>query len=185
MSKWSEETCAVCGEGRAHERSRSLPKVLLGHTVRYPRREFVCSACSETYTDREQGEANERAERAAIRRALAVIGPKEILIARQFANATQREMEKLLGLGRNTLARWETGQRPIPDYIKATFRLIGLNPLAADLLAERPTEAQTESAEVIDFALYLSSRYMRGGITPRSDAVYIEREVAIGDAIGT
>lgn len=43
-------------------------------------------------------------------------------------------MEGVLGLGRNTLARWETGQRPIPEYVKATFRLIALNPLAADVL---------------------------------------------------
>jgi DNA-binding transcriptional regulator YiaG len=170
MNKARVEVCAVCGQGTARELETDLSKVLLGHTVRYARREFVCATCHDSYTDDEQGEANERAERLAIRRGLEVIGPKEIRIARKFANATQSQMEAALGFGRNTLARWETGQRPIPEYVKATFRLIALNPLAADLLRDvggasklaRTRTAAAEGAEIIalDFpSAYKSNRF--------------------------
>jgi DNA-binding transcriptional regulator YiaG len=162
MSKVKAETCAVCGQGTARAVAHVLRKVLLGHVAEYSRREFVCDTCNDSYTDNEQGEANARAERLAIRRALAVVGPKEIRIARRLANATQAQMEEILGLGRNTLARWETGQRPVPKYIKATFRLIALNPLAADLLRSGAGHSQTTEteegrpmAEVIDLAQFL------------------------------
>src|SRR5580704_11950609 len=110
MSKGSSETCAVCGEGTAREVRRTLRKTLLGHEATYARREFACDKCGEAYTDSVQGDANDAAERGAIRRALAHIGPEEMRLARKFADVTQVQMEHALGLGRKTIARWETGK---------------------------------------------------------------------------
>jgi len=162
MSKVKSEACAVCGKGTTTEVRRHLRKTLLGHEATYARREFVCDTCDETYTDSEQSGANEMAERSAIRRALAHVGPEELRLARRFADMTQVQMEKALGLGRNTLARWETGQRRIPEYIKATYRLISLNPLAANLLNVEGVGVSSDEpsvATVANFNVYFQRRF--------------------------
>ena len=109
----------------------------LGHSASYERREFACAACGETYTNDAQGNANDRAEQQAVCQTLSVIGADELRFLRELVGLTQNELENALGLGRNTVARWETAQREIPPYIRSLVRLVALNPTALYLLKEQ------------------------------------------------
>lgn len=130
-------TCVICGKDKARKVSSTRTVHLLGRTESFERRNFECGACGETYTDDEQGSANERAERVATCRALRQIGGAEMKELRDLVHVTQTELENALGLGRNTVARWETGARPLPPYIKSMIRLLALNPTALMVLKEQ------------------------------------------------
>lgn len=129
--------CAICGSASAKEVKATRSVTLLGRTESFVRREFACAACGETYTDDEQGTANEREERRATQAALREIGPDEIRALRSLIDITQSELEAALGVGQKTVARWETKGRPIPNYIKTAIRLLALNPSAAVLLRDQ------------------------------------------------
>ncbi len=143
------ETCAVCGVGQAKESGRNVPFALLQKSGHYVVREFRCETCGESYVHEDQAHANEQAERLAKRRALKHIGPSQLKAARELARATQSEMETALGLGRNVLARWETGQRAIPPYIQTIVRLVALNPSAIHTLREGLGGVETSEERVI------------------------------------
>lgn len=132
-------TCAVCGKKTAKEEAVHRTVHLLGRKESYDVRAFNCSACGESFMNDEQVTANEREERRATTRALAEIGGAELRFVRELADITQPEFENALGLGRNTVARWETGARDVPPYIKTMVRLLALNPTALILLREQET----------------------------------------------
>lgn len=139
-------TCVICGEPTARETHSRRTVHLLGRSMHYRRREFACASCDETFTSDEQGAANERAERIATTRALRDVAGPELKALRELVHVTQAELENVLGLGRNTVARWETEQRPVPAYIKTMIRLLALNPRALLLLREQETTVEEESA---------------------------------------
>jgi putative zinc finger/helix-turn-helix YgiT family protein len=126
-NKSKSEKCAVCALGTAHEEKTTRRKRLLGHNVTFQRVEYVCDRCKQAYTNEMQGVANNQAERAANQRALHHIGAHELKAMRKNAGTTQAELESVLGLGKNTVARWETGQRAIPPYIQAAIRLFAIS----------------------------------------------------------
>ncbi len=130
-------TCGICGKASAREVSTRRAVHLLGHEATYPYREFKCKSCGESFTNDEQGEHNERAERRATTRTLREVGGAELKFVRDLMSVTQPQLENALGLGRNTVARWETGQRPVPPYIKTIIRLLALNPSALYFLHDQ------------------------------------------------
>ncbi len=134
-------TCIVCGKKAAKEVVSKHTVFQLGHEESYERREYECKACHETFTNDEQGASNEAAERRATARALATIGADELKLLRELAGLTQVELENVIGLGRNTIARWETGGRQLPAYIKTMVRLLALNPEALMLLRDQDLPA--------------------------------------------
>lgn len=129
------EPCSVCGRGTATERAKRVELQPLGRRVRFTRREWVCARCDEAYLDDAQIAANQAAELEAKASALRDIGGADLRFVRELAGATQGDLEAMLGLGRNTVARWETGQRPMPGYIAAFVRVLGLHPTALGELA--------------------------------------------------
>ena len=130
------EPCAVCGEGTARERVQSVEIQPLGRLVRFKRREWFCQKCKTPYVDTRQGEANDAEELRAKTTALATVGGSDLRFLReQIAHASQPTFERLLGLGTNTVARWETGQRELPAYIASLIRLLALHPAALRDLA--------------------------------------------------
>jgi hypothetical protein len=44
-------------------------------------------------------------------------------------------MEEIFQLGKKTIARWESGGRPLPDYIATLVRIIAMNPISLQQLA--------------------------------------------------
>lgn len=139
-------TCVICGSESAREVAERRSVHLLGHVATFARREYKCTACGESFTTDDQGEGNERAERLATARALKDIeGAAELKRLRDLMHLTQPELENALGLGRNTVARWETGQRPVPAYIKTIIRLVAVNPTALALLKDQDLSDESAS----------------------------------------
>jgi len=140
-------TCAICGETSARKISSVSMLRLLGHDESFKRSEFKCKSCGEAYTTDEQASDNDREERSATVRALAVIGAAELRALRELTRVTQAELENALGLGKSTVARWETGGRVLPAYIKNMVRLLAVNPAALHLLREQelPESERVES----------------------------------------
>lgn len=129
--------CVICGAKGAKEVTSKRVVHLLDRAESYAHRSFACASCGESFTNDEQGLLNEAAQRKATARALAEIGASEMKLLRELTGVTQSELENALGLGRNTVARWETGQRPLPSYIKNMLRLLALNPSALLLLRDQ------------------------------------------------
>lgn len=141
-------TCVICGKETVRKQSSNLTVCLLGHVETYKRREYRCDSCGETFTSDDQGEQNESEQRTATCRALREIGPDELKALRELVHLTQPDFENAVGVGRNTVARWETGLRPMPPYIKNVIRLLALNPTALLVLREQalpPAELQPDA----------------------------------------
>lgn len=105
------ETCECCGAGQAVlTTQRSHFAYGVGENSVMLEADFPiwsCSICEESYT----AEGAEEAERAAICRHLGRLTPEEILQKRKDAGLSQAAFAAVLGVGRVTLARWETGQQ--------------------------------------------------------------------------
>lgn len=148
MSKRTGRTmpCTLCGKADAYEVTRRVEIQPLGRPTHYAERVWKCPTKHDGFYDMEQCTANERAELVAKAGAVREIAGAELRAVREIAGATQPELEQLLGLGRNTVARWETGQRPLLGYIATLVRVLALHPtalreLAAIAKVEAPTEA--------------------------------------------
>jgi DNA-binding transcriptional regulator YiaG len=82
------------------------------------------------------GRPIQAAQRAALRRVLGRVGGAELRALRAMTGVTQAELGRALGLGRNVLPRWETGQRKPPRYIQTIVRLLAINPAALVILSD-------------------------------------------------
>jgi putative zinc finger/helix-turn-helix YgiT family protein len=120
--------CSVCGAPGARARATTVEIQPLGRVTRFPRWGWHCPRCGETTYDDAQLAANERAEREAKARALRAIGGDDLRTLRALVGLRQPELEAILGLGRNTVAPWETGRRPLPPPMTALIRMLALRP---------------------------------------------------------
>jgi DNA-binding transcriptional regulator YiaG len=82
-----------------------------------------------------QGTGNDAAGTRAKATLLEEIRGEDLRFVRTTAGATQTQMEEILQLGKKTIARWESGGRPLPDYIATLVRIIALNPVSLQQLA--------------------------------------------------
>lgn len=130
-----KEPCAVCDAAMAREMVRRETVSLLGRSTTYARREWHCAHCGESYVDDVQGTGNDAAETSAKATLLADIRGEDLRFVRNTAGATQTQMEDIFQLGKKTIARWESGGRPLPDYIATIVRIIALNPVSLQQLA--------------------------------------------------
>lgn len=102
------QPCECCGDGVAHLELRDMPfEYGVGANARTLSAEmsvWVCVSCDAVYT----AEGSEEAEYDAICDHLGRLRTSEIIAARQREGATQEEFARSLGVGRVTLARWES-----------------------------------------------------------------------------
>ena len=105
------DLCACCGERRARLTTARLAFEYgergAGVMLHADMPVWACDACGERYT----AEGAEDAERAAICAHLGRLTPAEIVDLRKSMALTQDAFARELGIGRVTLARWETGQQ--------------------------------------------------------------------------
>lgn len=139
--------CAFCGQAEAYEVARQIEIQPLGRRTFYSQRYWKCPQKHDGLIDDEQGAANEAAELAAKASAVRSIDGGALRVVREIAGATQAELEHLLDLGKNTVARWETGQRPLPGYIVTLVRVLALHPTA---LRELAAIARLEESAAIE-----------------------------------
>lgn len=98
---------------------------------------YRCAACAEEYLTPDQMDEVQRRASARIREEEGLLLPEEIRALRERLALTQREFEKLLGVGQKTVARWERGtvfQNPSTD---ALLRVLQSIPDAVEFLAQR------------------------------------------------
>ena len=172
MARKSEK-CAVFGQGPAYERTRAVDIQPLGRVTKFRRREWFCDLCEEPYLDDEQAAFNDAQESEARAKALRDVAGADLRTLRELVGVTQVELEAMFGLGKNTVARWGTGQRELPGYIAATVRLAALHPsslreLAAIARVEAPKIAPRRAAKVEPAPARPPSRAAGGAKTPRT-----------------
>jgi putative zinc finger/helix-turn-helix YgiT family protein len=105
------QVCALCGANAARLTTERMSFVYGEHgaavTLQAEAPVWACAACGERYT----ADGAEAAERAAICAHLGRLAPSEIVQLRKVAGLTQEAFARAVGVGRVTLARWETGQQ--------------------------------------------------------------------------
>lgn len=128
--------CPICG-GEARL-VREEGEYHLGHRRAVVLHEFYrCEACDECFYTPEQSKAVHERAVERLHSAGQLLLPEEIRIIREKYRLTQAEFEQLLGVGRNTITRWEGGQVVPNASAEALLRLIDKDPENARFLAQR------------------------------------------------
>ncbi len=70
----------------------------------------ACERCGEEFLTRAQTRADSRAASTVLRRHIGLLTPEEIKAIRSRFRVSQEVFERVLGLGRKTVVRWETGR---------------------------------------------------------------------------
>lgn len=108
-----------------------------GRSVRVPATFLRCGACGKELWRPEQVEAAHRAAATIVRQTENLLMPEEIRAIRKDLKLTQGKFEELIGAGKKTVTRWETGevfQSRVADEIMRVVRDV---PGAASYLAKR------------------------------------------------
>jgi len=119
--------CANCG-GAVAMRKNAVRAQPLGRTVKYTERRLVCESCGATYVDDDSALANRSAWVHAYGPAVAAVTGEDLRLMREASNLTRPQLEAILGVGTNTVSRWEDGTRPLPPYIAMTVRMLAIQP---------------------------------------------------------
>ena len=131
--------CPACGDGALRKTRRTLR-----HRLRYDGKDveivvpdvamLACSnrECGETFTD------DEAAQRLTMEtyRQLGLLTPDEIRSNRKKLGYKQQELARLLGLGDNSVSRWETGRYFQSRTMDRLLRLVFGSPHVRGLLAK-------------------------------------------------
>lgn len=132
------ERCVVCRQGTAHE-------IVAPDEVRIPGARFVieddrrmqCERCGEEYYTGEQADEHQRKVDQFKREVYKPLEPEEIKAIRAKANVSQRTLEEVMGLGTNTLNRWERGTMAPSRLVDNMLRVVDRDPSVLNFLAER------------------------------------------------
>lgn len=155
MSKPVEQQrCHVCGQ-RSLRRVKRSYEYAVGHdgrapvTIRIPDLDVV--ACTNPDCHAEHPDDTVLLDDAASRRIteetyrqLGLLTPAEIRENRERLGLTQQQLQELLGLGGNTLSRWETGRVYQSRALDRFLRVVFESPEARKLLAGVRSASESE-----------------------------------------
>lgn len=127
--------CAICG-GVAHHIREERPYPVGRWSVVVADDFYRCEACEEEFYTPAQSKAVSRHARERAREEFGLLFPEEIRALRERLGLTQAQFEALLGVGRNTVVRWENGHVYPNAATNALLRLLEANPENARLLAD-------------------------------------------------
>jgi len=130
--------CPMCGTGTLSATKVEQAVVADdGVSLPYVDELMACDACGEhLYTPR-QSLASSRNRAGALRAHSGFLGPDEIRALRERFGLTQADLEQLLGTGRKTVVRWESGAVCQNATAESSLRLIDKVPGAFEVLAAR------------------------------------------------
>jgi putative zinc finger/helix-turn-helix YgiT family protein len=97
---------------------------------------YRCEQCGETFYTPGMMDASLRAEADALRNANQFLSPAEVKEIRGRLGLTQPEFERLLGVGKNTVVRWERGTVAQGAAADSLLRLVARSVDNARYLAE-------------------------------------------------
>lgn len=133
MSKMSK--CPNCG-GKVRlvkeEREHSIRR----RRVMVPQEFYRCDDCGEEYFSAAQADALHNAAIDELRKREPFVAAADIRALRDRLELTQPQFEKLLGVGKNTVARWESGAIVPNAATIALLRLLEADPKNVQRLAE-------------------------------------------------
>lgn len=153
------------------EREREFP--IHGTCVLVHEEVFRCNVCGEEEYSFEQAIAAERRAGEIYREQNGFLQPDEIVALRRRWGVTQAQLEDALGLGRKTIARWESGRVLQSRALDNLLRAINQFPAVLVFLAGRQNASikpnPTWSAEP-------RAQSSAGLVVPRSLLFQLERE---------
>lgn len=127
--------CHEC-EGEAHRVRLVRPLRIGARSVEVEDEIYRCACGEEFYAPGMMDDTLRRAT-AKIRTEDGLLAPDEVKAIRTRLGLTQPEFERLLGVGKNTVVRWERGTVPQSAATDSLLRLIERFPENAPFLAER------------------------------------------------
>jgi putative zinc finger/helix-turn-helix YgiT family protein len=95
-----------------------------------------CDNCGEEELDLKQVELLSKKANAIYRENHGLLKPEEIQSIREKYGFTQEEFQEILGVGKTTLSRWETGSIMQPATANTLLRVLRKHPLAMKDLAD-------------------------------------------------
>lgn len=126
--------CPVCaGEARLTHKVR--PITILGRSVEVEDEYYRCESCGEEVYRPGMMDAVLRRATARIRKEDGLLTPEQVREVRRKYGLTQPDFERLLGVGTNTIVRWERGTVPQNAAADSLLRLLDEFPENARYLA--------------------------------------------------
>lgn len=119
------QACEFC-EGAARLTSREVSFAYGEETLSAEMPVWACDDCGAAY----RAEGAEEVERRTIYRHLGRLSPEEVRAKRAAAGLSQEAFARQLGVGRVTVARWETGQQIPSAVFDRLIRNLATPPLA-------------------------------------------------------
>lgn len=121
--------CAVCGRESAQLVARPFESLYNQMRVRLDSVEmYDCTACGESVFTPEQAAEVSRRVKAAARERLKLLEPEAIGEIRKRCDLSQEELERLCGLDKKVVARWEKGRSLQSKTADVLLRLMDKNP---------------------------------------------------------
>ncbi len=117
----SNNTCERCRIGTTSPVTLDAVHSDDGASVTYSDTFMRCDHCEREFYTTEQSQAQHRAITAALRKRDGFLSAGEIKLAREQYGLSLPEFEKALGVGKNTVGRWERGT--VPPASAANFGL--------------------------------------------------------------
>jgi putative zinc finger/helix-turn-helix YgiT family protein len=130
-----EIDCGVCLDGVADRVEERRPFSYRRRSVVILDDFYRCRSCGEEVYVPEQLDQVEQRAKAAIEEA-DTVRPEAIRAIRERLGLTQFQFEALLGVGRNTVVRWESGKVRPNGATNTLLRLLDADPRNAERLAE-------------------------------------------------
>lgn len=117
--------------------TRTGSRAINGVSIPVEEEFYRCSVCGEEEYTYEQAQAADRRAATIYRERQGFLKPDEIRAMRKRWGITQAELEKALGLGRKTVARWEAGRvlqhRALDNLLRVIDRFPPVLAYLADL----------------------------------------------------
>jgi len=127
--------CPVCG-GEARLTLEVRPVTILARSVAVEDEFYRCVTCGEEVYRPGMMDAVLRRATAKIREEDALLTPDQVRGIRRTLGLTQPQFERLLGVGANTVVRWERGTVPQGSAADSLLRLLDAFPENARFLGE-------------------------------------------------
>lgn len=127
--------CSLCG-GPVQLHREVRPIRILGRTVEVEDEFYRCASCEEEFYLPGMMDAVMKRATARIREEDGLLTPEQVRAVRKKYGFTQPEFERLLGVGTNTVVRWERGTVPQNSAADSLLRLIREFPENARFLGE-------------------------------------------------
>ncbi len=142
--------CAVCSSEKVKKVRRIFSATYNQTPVALPNTAmYECATCGERFFTPDQARQVSLAVRRRARSEAGLLAPTEIVAIRKKLGLSQRELEKIFGLGSKVVTRWETGRVLQGKTADVALRLLALDPANLRRLRVHRGQARRSGAESV------------------------------------